>query len=113
MADDFDQKINAILNDPATMQKIMSMAQNFTSVNRESADIDNNSLKNNDFAAMQSITKLASQGNIDRQQQNLLTALSPYLSGEKLKKLENAMRAANMTQIVTSLLNTQKRSIGR
>lgn len=113
MADEFNQQLSEILNDPAAMQKIMNLAQNLASPNQDSPKKENVQVKDNDLAALQNITKLAAQGSIDRQQQNLLSALSPYLSKDKINKLENAMRAAKMTRIATSFISSQKRSIGR
>lgn len=113
MADEFDQKLNAILNNPAMMQQIASMAQSFSNQNGDTAKKNDSPVGDNDMAALQTISKFASQGNIDRHQQNLLSALTPYLSKDKIRKLENAMRASKMTRIATELLQSQKRSPGR
>lgn len=113
MANEIDQQLSAILNDPAAMQKIMSLAQSLSGAKKDPAAKEPTPPKENDFTALQNISKIAVQSGIDHQQQNLLSALSPYLSREKLNKLENAMRAAKMTRIMTGVLNAQKRSIGR
>lgn len=113
MANEIDQQISAILNDPAAMQKIMNMAQALSGAKQEPPKKEEKLSNDIDIAALQNISRIASQGSIDRQQQSLLAALSPYLSKEKLIKLENAMRAAKMTKVATSFLNAQKRSNGR
>lgn len=113
MANEFDQQIGAVLNDPAMMQKIMAMAQELSGSNQESAPKEESPVKDIDLSMVRNFSRIASQGSIDKQQRSLLSALAPYLSKEKLIKLENAMRAAKMTKIATSFLNTQKRSNGR
>jgi len=55
---------------------------------------------------------MSRQGSIDKNQQALLRALSPYLSRQRIKKLENAMRAAKMAGFAASALNA-KSSQGR
>ena len=40
----------------------------------------------------------------DTDQQTLLAALSPYLSQNRVKKLENAMRAAKMARLASAFL---------
>lgn len=113
MANEFDQKLNAILNDPAMMQQIASIAQSFSNQDGDLSKKNDSPARDNDIAALQTISKIASQGNIDHHQQNLLSALMPYLSKDKIRKLENAMRATKMTRIASEFLQSQKRSAGR
>ena len=53
---------------------------------------------------IQKLSGLAGQSNIDKNQRTLLTALSPYLSRERIYKLEKAMRAAKMANMASAFL---------
>lgn len=67
-----------------------------------------------DIAAIQRIAGLAQQTGIDKNQQTLLRALSPYLNREHIAKLEKAMRAAKLAGIAGTLLgNSTLFSLGR
>ena len=48
-----------------------------------------------DGAMLSQIAGLAKNAAVDKNQQRLLAALSPYLTDHRLQKLEKAMRAAN------------------
>jgi hypothetical protein len=107
--DEMEEKIGTILSNPQLMQQIMSMAQSLN----QSADPPPKpqpkqepapSMPNIDPAMIKKLSGLAGQSSVDREQQALLTALSPYLSRERIGKLEKAMRAAKMARLASSLL---------
>ena len=107
--DSIEEKIGNVLNNPELMQKIMSMAQ---AMNPQSPDPTGSQNQpptqpEIDLGMLQKFSGLAKQGNIDKEQQNLLRALNPYLSRDRLSKLENAMRAAKMAKIAANFLGTQ------
>lgn len=112
--DDLQEKLNGILSDPQTMQRIMSMAQQLGSqpppAAPEQPSPEGSFLP--DPSMLQKLASLAGQSTIDRDQQGLLRALGPYLSRHRLVKLERAMRAARMASMATNLLG-QTGSIGR
>jgi len=110
MANELEQQIGAVLNNPDLMQKIMTIAGSLSPENDEGPEKKPSAGPPADLAAIQKLTGLASQAGIDPQQQSLLAALSPYLSKYKIQKLENAMRAAKMTRLATSFINPQKSS---
>ena len=56
------------------------------------------------------IANLMQRGSIDKNQESLLKALRPYLSRQKLEKLERAMHAAKMAGIATEMVNPQGQS---
>lgn len=99
---ELEDKLNALLNDPSMMQQLMSMAQSIgggQSAKPEGIpDIDPSMLKK--------ISLLANQGSIDKNQQTLLKALHPYLSQQRIRKLEKAMRAAHMAKAATGVLSS-------
>ena len=103
MEDNLTEKLQSILEDPNMMRQIMSMASNLS---------ESGILRSAGPPAMpdpaavsmlQSLSVLSQQAAIDPQQRALLSALSPYLSQKRIQKLENAMRAAKMTQLAMSL----------
>ena len=107
--DNLEEKLSSMLNDPNTMQKLMDMAQSL------SASIPNESGKNFpaselpqlDLGTVQKLSGLIGQSSIDSQQKNLLQALRPYLSNQRLQKLEHAMQAAKMARLASSILSQQ------
>lgn len=109
--DSMEDKIGSILQNPEMMQKIMAMAQSLNSAAPQpSAPTEKTSpspMPDIDMGMLQKISGLAGQGNIDKHQQALLRALHPYLSNQRIQKLENAMRAARMARIAASVLGQQ------
>ena len=109
--DDMQNQMNAILGNPEMMQKIMAMAQTLNQSQpqkqeQEPPKQDNPgfSLPNIDLSMVQKLSGLAGQSNIDNNQRTLLKALTPYLSRERISKLEKAKRAAKMANMSSSFL---------
>ena len=99
---EMDDKLGAILNNPAMMQQIMAMAQ---TLGQQSPPPKSEPIPGPDPAMLQNIMQLSTQTGIDTNQQNLLTALNPYLPQPRLQKLEKAMRAAKLARIASTFLN--------
>ena len=59
-----------------------------------------------ELEAMRVFSGLAQGAAIDKEQQALLNALTPYISRERRQKLEKAMRAAKMAQQASGLFNS-------
>ena len=112
--DDMEQKINAILGNPQMMSQLMSMAQSLAGSQQESAPAEPASPPPKppalpagiDVNMMQKVAGIAQRTGIDRNQQQLLKALSPYLCKERIAKLEKAMRAAKIAGLATSFLGS-------
>jgi len=112
--DDMEQKINAILGNPQMMSQLMSMAQSLSGSQQESAPAEPASPPSKspalpagiDVNMMQKVAGIAQRTGIDRNQQQLLKALSPYLCKERIAKLEKAMRAAKIAGLATSFLGS-------
>ena len=116
---ELDDKLNSILSNPQMMQQIMSLAQSMNGSNSApspppsapppppppkapalfDAPIDPSLLSK--------IAGLMQRGSIDQDQMQLLKALRPYLSGQKLQKLERAMHAARMAGIASDVIGAQ------
>lgn len=102
MENDLEEKLGAILSNPELMQQIQSMAQSLGQP--PSASPSEQKKPPFDPSILQKFGTLAGQTGIDTDQQTLLAALSPYLSQNRVKKLENAMRAAKMARIASAFL---------
>ena len=94
--EDMESKLGAILGNPQMMEQIMSIAQSFQSAPAPPPPVQESALPDIDFATVQKLTSLIGKTGIDPQQKALLQALSPYLSGQRIQKLEKAMRAAKL-----------------
>lgn len=112
---EMEEKLGQILSNPQMMQQIMSLAQAMNASQPQKQepmpppqplqptvpaipDIDPNLLR--------SLSSMTRQGGIDQNQQALLKALSPYLSQNRVNKLERAMRAAKMAGLASAFLNS-------
>ena len=110
--EDMGAQMNAILNDPEMMQKIMSLAQTFSqpaepgTPETTAQEPFPEALPEMDLATIQKLAGFAGKANIDTNQRSLLKALVPYLSKERIHKLERAMRAAKLANMATAFLNT-------
>lgn len=106
--DDIENKLGAILGDPQMMAQIMSMAQQLGGGANEppapppplQTDIGI------DIGMISKIAGFAGSAKIDQNESALLCALGPYLSNERVRKLEKAMRAAKLAGIATTVLSS-------
>lgn len=107
-----EETLGTILKDPKMMQQIMSFAQslgNSTETQPQAHSQPENSrptMPLPDLSALQQLSGLAGNGSIDTNQKQLLTALSPYLSADRVNKLENAMRAAKLAKMASAFLGS-------
>lgn len=120
---ELDDKLNSILSNPAMMQQIMSLAQalNHQSETQQSPQSPppqaspppqpQNTMPSTERMLnpnmLSRMASLMQRGSIDKDQQSLLRALRPYLSRQKLEKLERAMHAAKMAGIASEMVNSQ------
>ena len=108
---ELEEKLGAILNNPQLMQQVLSMAQALGSSQQKKEEppkkqeVPMNNLSGLDISALQKLAGIAQQNGIDHHQQALLQALCPYLSQERVNKLERAMRAARMAGAASTFLN--------
>ena len=100
--DDLETKLGEILSNPQMMQQIMGLAQSLGQPSEKPSMNAPPSIP--DLSAMQAISGVLSQSNMDAQQQNLLRALTPYLNQERIRKLEKAMRAAKLAKMASAFL---------
>jgi len=111
---EMEDKLNSILGNPEMMSQIMAMAQSMGKGQQPAAaptptpvqETPKISAPSFDPKLVQRIYGIASQSGIDKNQQALLKALSPYLTNQRISKLEKAMRAAKIAGLATTALNT-------
>lgn len=101
--DQMEDKLGAILNNPQLMGQIMNMAQSLGQSEPHPSKQEPQ-LPNIDPGMLRQLSSLAGQSGIDGNQQALLRALNPYLSGRKVEKLEKAMRAAKIARMASGFL---------
>ena len=101
-----EEKLNSILGNPQLMQQIMTMANSISSQPPPQPEVQpqNPQLPEFDPATLQKIISLSGQLGVDPNQKALLRALQPYLTGNRLEKLEKAMRAARLAGTASQFL---------
>ena len=118
--DNLEEKINSVLANPQMMSQLMAMAQSLGQSNqgnetppRQETGIPERpvqqatpSMFNLDSDTLQKIFAATQQTGIDKNQQGLLRALSPYLCQSRITKLEKAMRAAKIAGFAATALNS-------
>lgn len=105
--DDLAQKLSAVMNDPAMMEQIMALAKSMdggSETPEPPEDTGASPMPEVDMALLKKLSSLAGKGQIDKNQQNLLHALAPYLSNSRINRLERAMKAAKMAGIATAMI---------
>ena len=104
--ENLEQQLGAVLGNPEMMQQIMAMAQALGTSNPEPQEVPPPPppMPEIDLGLIKKISGLAGQSAIDKEQQALLKALGPYLTSRRIRKLENAMRAAKMARIAATAL---------
>ena len=103
---ELEDKLGAVLNNPQLMQQIMTIAQSLGSAPVQEPPKQSPPEVSPAFdpGVLQNLAKMGTQNNVDHNQQALLKALSPYLSRDRVGKLERAMRAARMAGMASGFL---------
>ena len=101
-----ESSLESILGNPQMMAQIQKLAQSLGQPQQgPSPAPDSVEVGGNDsLEAIKAFSSLAQGAAIDKEQQALLNALTPYISRERHQKLEKAMRAAKMAQQASGLL---------
>lgn len=105
---ELEDKLKALMGNPQLMQQIVGMAQAMGGQAQDAQPQESapTGIPPLDTAQLQTIMQAAKQTGVDRNQQELLHALSPYLSNGRISKLERAMRAAKLAGIASSFMNS-------
>lgn len=94
---ELEEKLASLLANPQLMGQIQAMAQNLA---------PGPAVPQTPPPLPQGVSNLLRSAAVDEKQQNLLCALSPYLSQGRVEKLERAMRAARMAATASALLRS-------
>ena len=106
---ELEEKLGTILSNPQLMQQISAMAQALGQAPPEPPappPVAPQSPTLPDPAMLQKVSGMLQAGRVDQEQQELLHALSPFLSQSRIGKLERAMRAAKMAGFASALLKS-------
>ena len=99
MADEFQDKLNALLSNPEIMKTISGLAEQFGSSERqETSDISNNM---SDISNLANIAKSINAEDDNRIR--LLNALKPYMNSKRSANMDTAIKILKLTKL-TSLL---------
>lgn len=110
--DDMEAKIGSILGNPEMMAQIMSMAQTLgggapSPPPAPPPQPENPGIPEGlDISMITKLAGMVGSANVDKDQRNLLLALRPYLTVDRISKLERAMRASKLAGVATSLLGS-------
>ena len=105
---ELEEKLGTVLNNPQLMQQILSLAQSLGAQQppaEEEKEPSKPTAPALDPRLLQSLTGMVRQGSVDSDQQALLNALCPYLSRDRVGKLERAMRAARLANAASAFLS--------
>ena len=100
--DDMEQKLGQILGNPQMMQQIMNLASSLGS----DSPAPQPEMPSLDPAILGKLSGVLGNVGIDDRQHALLEALGPYLSRDRVSRLERAMRAAKMARAASSFLGS-------
>ena len=100
--------LNAILENPELMQKIMAMAQSLNSTPTPEPQPQEaaTTFPELDMGMIQKLSGIIGKTGIDSDQHALLSALRPYLNGDRISRLERAMRAAKLAGLASNLFGS-------
>ena len=101
-----EEKLGAILGNPQMMQQIMSMAQALGNTPPPQQDKPQPQPQSQgpDPATLQKMMTVIQGSGIDHNQRALLRALDPYLTHDRISRLERAMRAAKLAGLAAGFL---------
>ena len=97
-----EEKLGAILGNPQMMQQIMALAQSMG--NPSPTPEPPPKSQGPDMAMVQKIMTALQSSGVDCNQRALLDALEPYLTRDRISRLERAMRAAKLAGMATAFL---------
>ena len=107
--EDMESKLGAILNNPDMMAQIMSMAQQFSggeSPPPPPPEPTPSLPEGLDMGMLMKIAGMANSASVDKDQRALLLALRPYLTTDRIGRLEKAMRASKLAGLASSFLGS-------
>ena len=101
---EFEERLNAILNDPAEMERITRLAGKLRGAGGEDAAPAAAEVPDGDGELLGRLGKLLHGGSAESDKTALLRALMPYLRPERQARLQKAMRLAKVARLATAAL---------
>ena len=103
---ELEEKLSSVLSNPQLMQQIMAMAQSMGTSREEPSESKQPAMSSHpDPEMLRQLAGFSQSAGVDGNQKALLSALGPYLSRDRVDKLERAMRAAKMAAMASAFLN--------
>ena len=104
---ELEEKLSSVLSNPQLMQQIMAMAQSMGAAQEETPEPKQPQMPSlPDPELLRQLSGITQGAGVDSNQKALLAALGPYLSRERVSKLERAMRAAKMAKLASSFMGS-------
>ncbi len=100
-----EEKLGALLGNPQLMQQIMAMANSLGGGDGGQPKPGGEASSAPESNLLASLAGLAGQNRPDANQKALLCALGPYLSRDRISRLEKAMRAASLAKLASAFLD--------
>ncbi len=105
---EFEDKINALLNDPGQMEKISKLAAKFMGAGDDggapAAEQSGGSDIGIDPDMMTKLSRLMFKADSGGDKTALLRAMEPYLAKERREKMEKAIKFARIAKIASTAL---------
>lgn len=110
---ELEEKLGGILSNPDMMQQIMNMARTLGNAQEQKkteepkkSEPKQEPVPNLDMGMIRKLAGIMEQSGVDRNQLGLLKALEPYLSRDRITRLERAMHAARMAGAASLLMHS-------
>ncbi len=88
--DDFGDKLNAILSDPAALSRISELAKSVMGGEKEGGT------EEPDMKLMSKLSGLLGRNSVKKEERALLEAMKPFLSEKRRNKMDKAMKLARL-----------------
>lgn len=103
---ELEEKLASILNNPQMMQQIQSMANAIGQETTQQQSQNQAEMPSVDLSMLSGLSGILGKSSVNQEEQALLKALTPYLSRQRVSKLERAMRAARMAKLASAFLGS-------
>lgn len=103
---EMEDRLSSLLGNPQIMSQVMAMANQLGSSGQNPPKEEPaKSTPAFDPGMLQNVMRLSQGGGISKEQRELLRALSPFLSKDRIARLERAMEAAFLAQTASAALS--------
>lgn len=102
--DELESKLSTIFSSPDSMEKIRSLAQSLAGGSSSLPASSENSGQQFDPQIMQVMTRAMSEFSKPSEAASLIYALRPYLTPERIKRVDKALNIAKMAKIAKTII---------